>query len=148
MSLIKEIASLSGNVLCIGCSEEILNYVSNNDDIHKDEIVYTKKKLKGKKVSISKLKFKKLDYIICDYSIILKHLNNFVYNSIKKCNYKIYFYNFDDSIIYKYERYGVNIANNNDYVCINVSNVKINIFKKIYFNFIDIIDVLGDILMN
>ena len=154
------INNLSGNVLGIGLDEKLSKLLYKNKKINNCDLldIYTsgnKEKGKCKKISIKKIrkKYKNLDYVICNYKVIEKYFNTFIYDSIGITKNKIYYYNVpNDNTLNKYKRYNSIIINNKDFIEIDNSQSKLNIFKKIYYRFIDFInraiELIGDILMS
>ena len=162
--MIDVIKKLSGNVVGIGLDDKLVKEIEKNNLITNCNLLdsYTKKEkklkgIKGKTINIKKLrkvfKKKKVDYIICNYSVLEKYLITFVSDSVYINLKKIYFYNIKetDVLIKKYKRYNTIIKNTKEYLEIDNSNSKTNKFKDIYYTTIDfinrIIEIIGDILM-
>ncbi len=168
----KIIKNFSSSVLYIGNDDEISKYLEKNENITSLDVLSNKKSTskakrkifkKNKTVNINKLrkryKNKSIDYIICDYNIILPYIRKFIKSSVFISKNKIYFYgDVDLSIINKYKRYNcnINIINNKKNKIIEIDNInfKTNIFKNILYLIYDIADffiylveLIGDILM-
>lgn len=163
--LIKIINSFSGNVLCIGISEELTDIVYKNNNIINCDILSNSSKTgksqifskKNNTVNINqikkKYKKKRIDYIICNYEIIKPYIKKFIKNSVYINKNKLYFYNNIDSnlIKSKYSRYNTKIKEYKDIIEIDNTNSKINILKELFYNIKDtlifLIEIIGDILM-
>ena len=164
----KILKEISGNVLAIGISQELMEVIDKNEKILKCDIlsneVSKEKKwsfFRRKTININKLrkkyKKKKIDYIICDYDIISPYIMNFVKNSVYINKNKLYFYgNVDTDLIKtKYGRYDTKINikeyKKNYIIEIDNTNSKNNFIKDLYYSIKDtityLIEVIGDILM-
>ncbi|MBO5095352.1 MAG: hypothetical protein J6B98_00555 [Bacilli bacterium] len=164
-NIIKE---LSGNVLAIGISQELVEVIDKNEkiincDILSNEVSKEKKFsfFRRKTININKLrkkyKKKRIDYIICDYNIISPYIRKFVKNSVYINKNKLYFYgNIDTELIKNmYGRYDTKINikeyKKNYIVEIDNTNSKNNFIKDLCYSIKDtityLIEVVGDILM-
>jgi ABC-type xylose transport system substrate-binding protein len=171
--IIKIINESKGTLLGIGLNDEkILDAIEDNDNIHtcyllsndtpKDKNFYFFKKGRNKVINIKKIKkyFKKksLDIIICNYSIIKKFMNSFIYNSIYLNNKTLYIYSNEnlEKELKKYQRYtnDVKIKKIDDMylLTINNENTKNSIIKDTKYKIIDfwtnLIDNITDLLIN
>ncbi len=161
----KIIKKLSGNVLGIGLSEDLIKEIEDNDKIVNCNLLnpYIKGKkrfnLFNKTIKIKKIrkvfKKKKIDYIICNYDEINNYFGTFVKDSIYINKNKIYYFgNIDISLLkHKYGRYNTNfIVKNKNLIEIDISDAKNNFFKDNYYRLIDfkdkLIEIIGDLLMN
>lgn len=111
-----------------------------------------KKKFFGNKtINIKKLykdmKCEKYDYLICDFKIIKRYLNNFIRNSYKMTNKKIYF--IVDNDIYDYEeiekrytRYGASSISKGvkeEYLIeLDLTKMRMPLFARIIYRIRDI----------
>ncbi len=160
----KILNDIKGNVLGIGINEEILKILKDNKKVLELNVLDNQsiskknnkeKSKKNKKIDIKNIKkhFKKVDYIFCDYTILNKHFNRFVDDSVSICEKEIYFTNYDDSkITTRFKMYDVNIKTIEQFLVVNVMNKKsrkglkyIDMFK---FKVSLIIEFIGDVLMS
>ena len=167
----KIIKKLSGSVLSIGLSENLLSELNNNDkileldeigfnDSKKGSIKTAKKVKKRKRINIKKLrkiyKKKGTNYIICNYEIIKKYMRFFIKDSVYINNKKLYLYGTSikevKQIISKYKRYNVLVKNteNKDYFVLEIDNTssKNNIFKDFIYFIIDTFELVSDLIGN
>jgi len=167
--ILKIVDNFENNVLAIGTSEKITNFINSNKKVLKfDLLEKTKKGIKiksqnkTKKVNIKKIrkifKKKKTDFIICEYEIIRKYLNTFVKDSVYINKNKLYIYGTHEDIeflIKRYKRYNVKVdlKQKKDYFILSIDNTlsKNNKIKDIGYLIIDtiekIIEFIGDLLM-
>ncbi len=156
------IKKIDGSVLGIGLKEKYIDLIEKNNKITKCDLLNSSVKTKndtGKKEKLKKINIKKLkkefkngfNYIICDYESIEKYTNSFVDNSISISDYVVFF-NYEEKIIKKYNRYGLDIKKNNGYIVIDCRSSSGNPIKKYIYNILDIasglIEAIGDLLMN
>jgi hypothetical protein len=162
----KIINTFKGSVLGIGLDEELMDLINKNDAILDCDILsndintsQAKKSFKNKSININKIrkiyKKKKVDYIICNYDVILPYIKKFVKNSVYINKNKLYFYNISDTSLVKtrYSRYDTKIKEykNNSIIEIDNTNSKNNFIKDLFYSIKDsisfLIEIIGDILM-
>lgn len=177
--MIKELISiarkLTGTVLVIGViDEKLLNILENNKNLTifsqlsnetKKEKKKKKKFLGHKTINIRKvykeLKKQHYDYVICDFEIVKPHFNEFIKNSYKMTDKEIYFIvneeKYDpEEITKRYTRYKATcILKGKDgqyLIKIDVSKMKMNIFKRYIYNFRDfgynIVEFISSIIIS
>ncbi len=170
----KIIKSLSGTVLTIGIGSSY-DYVIENNKAIKESYVLEKigRKIKGqdkglynnkkKNINLNKLKkifkYKKIDFVLCDYEVIKGYLRHFIRNSIYITRKDIYFVGDAkttsiDELAYRYNRYGIktNIeCDNNLFIFKAIINDNNTIwYKSIVYYFrdlgYDILELIGDVM--
>lgn len=140
-------------VKCLNTNKEVVLFSHLTDDSNRS-IFKNKKKKKffgNKTINIKKLykelKKEKYDYIVCDFKIIKKYLDNFIRNSYKITNKKIYFIVNEDIYDYeeiekRYSRYNascVSKGSKEEYlITIDVSEMKMPLIRRILYRFRDI----------
>ena len=167
----KIIKKLSGSVLAIGLSDNLLEELNKNEKVLElDEIgfndnkkgsIKTDKKIKrSKKINIKKLRKlynkKGTNYIICNYEIIKKYMRFFIKDSVYINNKKLYIYGTSikevKQIIKKYKRYDVLVKNTlkDDYFVLEIDNTnsKNNIFKDFIYFISDTFELVSDLIGN
>lgn len=162
----KELKKLHGSVLGIGIDSKKLLLLENNNNIEEcyllDSDCFGASNIKGyaKTINIHKIKkyFRKksFDYIVCNFEQIKPYLRKFIKNSIYLNRNKLYFYNINDfelkELEYRYTRYNADFKKEKDFVIIDNSKAKTNLFKNSYFYIrdliYDVIDYIGKILVN
>ena len=155
-----EIKNFKGFVLGIGSfDDKFLSEVMKNDNIsfsilssNESMGVNSKKKSKlidkkkNKAISVKKIKkvFKKNrpNYTIIDINEVKNYLKTFVKDSLYITNCKLYISTSNKDIdmddIYKlYKRYNKKITKDADYIIIDMTGYKNNIFKNIFYYIID-----------
>lgn len=171
--LIEISKSIEGNILVLGDFDtKIIKVLDNNNKLTRFDHLTENSRGKGKRrffgnktINIKKL-YKELnkqqyDYIICDFYLIKKHLNNFIYNSYKLVNKKIYFildeemYDYEE-LIRRYKRYNaysiIKQEEKKYLITINISNMKISFRKQFIYSFRDfgynIIEFIASIIIS
>ena len=168
--LTKIVKTFENNVLAIGTNEKLTTSINNNKKVlsfdllekYKKGFKSTKEQNKLKKINIKKIrktfKKKKIDYVICEYETIKKHLNTFVKDSVYINKNKLYIYgNCEDIefLVKRYKRYNVKIklTEKKDYFILEVDNSKsknnkLRDFRYLIIDTADkVIEFIGDILM-
>lgn len=172
--LVNIVKKISGNILIIGeVSYKVEEAIEKNDNIINVDVLAEIKAKKGlkiklprpKKIKLKKLrkKFKKkrLDTVICNVNDFEKYMRFFISDSIYISKSSVYCYGIldeykIDELIKKYNRYDViidkKIKGNSFILEINTTNAKSNIFKDKFYRIKDfwanIIDIIGDLLLN
>ncbi|HPF82987.1 MAG TPA: hypothetical protein PLV83_02305 [Bacilli bacterium] len=161
--LIKIAKSLDGTVLTLGfeTDSKLIKTIENNKKItfyscltDLDKKKKDKKEKKkffsnntiDKKKLYKSLKKQKYDYLLCDFNLIKPFFNNFIKNSNKLTNKKIYFildnkvYDYEE-IEKRYNRYNASSiakGSNDSYLIeIDVAIMKMTLFKRFIYSFRD-----------
>ena len=166
--MISELKKISGSVLGIGLSNKETSILEKNKkvvecfllDSNSSNVSNEKGKSKGRVIKLKKIRKvfhnKRFDYIIGNFEELKPYLRSFIKNSIYLNKGKIYFYNIDDfeleQLESRYVRYNSKVEIKKDYVVIDNSNAKTNLFKNIIYYirdlFYDVIDFIGRMLVN
>lgn len=163
ISLVK---GLEGYLLAVGVDNpKILNAVINNKKINQSYSLKNKTKhdKDSEEITLKKINKKikiKVNYVLCDIDGIGIYLWSMIRNTYKLVSDKIIFYGNIDSydtlkISKKYTRYGslcdIKRLDDGYLIIVDVTNLKINPFKKICYYVIDflvdIVDAIGNGLM-
>jgi hypothetical protein len=161
------IKKMQGNVLAIGINDDnLLKAINKNNKILECNILSNnlnsnKKGKKNKKFYLSKLrkkfKKKKIDYLICDYKTLEDFLKTFIKDSIYITKGYIYFCTNNPELIKKkYLRYNIKLeeikCSDNTVLIIDVSKAKNNKIKELYYQIIDgityLIDIITELLLS
>ena len=161
-----ELKKIKGTVLGIGLSEKEQMILEKNKDVVECYLLDSNKKgtskgkVKTKTINIRKIrkKFRKksFDYVIANFEELRPYLRSFVKNSIYLNRGKLYYFNISDfeleELEDRYVRYNAKVEIKKDWVIIDNSNSKTNIFKNIFYYFCDlvydVIDLIGRMLVN
>lgn len=173
--LIKITKCFSGNVLLIGVEDPIIyDLVNDNDSIivcnslskAKTNKMYcdSTSTSKSKLINANKLKKvfkkKKIDFILCNYTEVQKHIKTFLSNSVFINKNMLYIYGNKASVdcedlIKKYKRYSKDVKieeKDNDFIIyIDNKHSKTNKIKDIFYyildTFSDLRNAIADIMM-
>lgn len=166
---------ITGSVLVIGFFEEdkIIQILEKNKKLslfshltskskERNQKIKRKRKFFGNKtINIKKLykelKKERYDYIICEFDIVKPYLDNFIRNSYKITNKKIYFILSEDMYDYeelelRYNRYKATTltqgAEGEYLVEVDVTKMHMNIFKRIIYRLRDTIYNISEFISN
>lgn len=170
MKLLEDAKKITGNVVCVGVTnEEVLRVLSRNKKTSVFTIDFTKKfgffsrkktKLdKGRKVNIKKLRKtfrdKSVDAFIYDFNEMYDYFKYFISDSVMIGRGKVYIYGesrFVDPklLIKRYKRYGteafLEVDGDSFLIIIDVEHAKTNWFKNKVYLVVDTFHNIGDMI--